>query len=236
MEPSLTSTVAAGTESQATGLLVKRHLHDLRNSVNGIELELALLAETTDLRRRSIAIDRIRREMKTVQAGLRSFAAKFFVEPRMPIPIADVAEQWMADARALHPEAAIQWEVHPGGRRILTEPELLRGILGDMLRLAIQQSSGSALECRCAADRLEAIFSVGGDGSCLSPTPMIDGATSDPQSAPGDWARLEPYATRAGATLQYAHHGGTQRFRCRLFLSLLGEPGDYGQLAQARRS
>jgi hypothetical protein len=206
--------------AETLGFLVKRHTHDLRNSLNGIEMELTLMLETEARLGREQSIRRVRREMSVAQAGLRSFSAKCLLEPRAPTCIADVAEQWMADARTLLPEAAIIWEIHPGSGRILVERQLLRGLLSDWLTGTVRGRSAVPIHASCRVGGDEVTFAVAAHGVAKS----ADAAGS---VSALDWTLFQSFAARCGAVPEPISSPTGDRLACRLVFPLIKEtPAD----------
>jgi len=81
------------SSAEVIAALVRRHTHDLRNSLNGIELELTLLAEATEKAEQATSIEKARQELRAAEAMIRLFAAKFAVEDKTTVCVSDVAEQ-----------------------------------------------------------------------------------------------------------------------------------------------
>jgi hypothetical protein len=129
--------------------LVRRHVHDLRNYLNGSEMALTLLAETVDPNQRRDAIQRMRQEMRSAEVLLRSFSAKFSNENKSPVPLADIMDQWMVDARHLLPDAAISWEMQTANTILEIEPGILRSALGEILVLSARKNPGQPLAASC---------------------------------------------------------------------------------------
>lgn len=94
-------------QSDFVAALVRRHAHDLRNSLNGIEMELVLLSETSAESERQVLLKRAREEVRRADITIRSFAVKFLSENKSPIGLADITEMWMSDARSLLPDVSV---------------------------------------------------------------------------------------------------------------------------------
>jgi len=198
---------------EAVSALVRRHTHDLRNFLNGMELELALFAETDDETERSEALKRIRREMKLAEAMLRSFGAKFIVETKSQVSVADVAEQWMSDARRLLPECSIDWDIKAGDALLHVEAALLRSLLGDLLILSARKCPRQLLEAGCALAGERMVFSI----AC--PNVKIEDGYRDPHEELL-WSSLRHFAARNDGTLECAIPPGHSSFSCRLVLPI----------------
>jgi signal transduction histidine kinase len=193
------------------GALVRRHTHDLRNFLNGMELELALLTEIADETERAAALKRIRREMKHAEAMIRSFGAKFIVETKSPVCASDVAEQWMSDARGLLPECSITWDIQAGHALLHVEAALLRSVLCDLLGLTARTCPRLPLEAGCASAEDRVIFRV----SC--PEAQTESGYRDPHEQLL-WASLRCFVSRNDGRLECATPPVPGPFWCRLIL------------------
>jgi hypothetical protein len=193
------------------GALVRRHTHDLRNFLNGMELELALLSEVGAETERVAALKRIRREMKHAETLIRSFGAKFIAETKSSICVSDVAEQWMSDARNLLPECSITWDIKAGHALLHVESCCLRSVLCDLLELTARKFPHAPLEAGCGSEEDRVVFGI----SCQEAT--TDNDYSDPQERLL-WSSLRYFASRNGGTIECVTPADQSAFSCRLAL------------------
>ena len=198
---------------EAVGALVKRHTHDLRNFLNGLGMELALVSESADPAEKLAAVKRIHREMKCSETVLRSFAAKFVVEAKTSVSVSDIVEQWMSDARTLLPECSIAWDTKAGEAVLQVEPGLLRGVLGDLLVFTARKGSGQPVNAGCSSEINRVAFSI----SC--PTINKDHRQADPLD---DllWSSFQNFSSRTGGLLETLTLPSADRFSCRLSFQL----------------
>ena len=209
----LSETDSRPLSREAVGALVKRHTHDLRNFLNGLGMDLALVSESTDPAEKLAAAKRIHREMKCAETILRSFATKFVVEAKSSVSASDIVEQWMSDARTLLPEYSIAWETKTGGAVLHVEPGLLRGVLGDLLVFTARKGSGQPVNAGCSPEINRVIFSI----SC--PTVNKDHRQSDPLD---DllWSSFQNLSARTGGLLETFTLPSADHFSCRLSFQL----------------
>jgi hypothetical protein len=198
---------------EVMGALVRRHTHDLRNFLNGMELELALLTEIADEPERLAALKRIRREMKLAEAMIRSFGAKFIVETKSTVCLADVAEQWMSDARSLLPECSMAWDIKAGHALLHVEAALLRSLLGDLLSLTARKCPRALLEAGCAAADDRVVFSI----SCQNAKAENGSRDRHEQLL---WLSVRYFASRNDGLLDCATPPVQGPFLCRLILPI----------------
>jgi len=209
----MAETDARPLSREAVGALVKRHTHDLRNFLNGLGMDLALVSESTDAVEKLAAVKRIHREMKCAETMLRSFAAKFVVEARTPVCVSDFVEQWMSDARTLLPDCPIAWDIKAGDALLHVEPGLLRSILSDLLIFTSRKSSGQPLNAGCFSENSRVAFSI----SCAIANK--DNRHSDPFD---DllWSSLQNLSARNSGLLETLTLPSADRFSCRLSFQL----------------
>jgi len=179
---------------EITSALVKFHAHDLRNFLNGLEMDLTLLAESADGVERPAAVRRMRQETRRADAMIRCFAARFAVENKTAHSVADVAEQWTADARSLLPEAMIEWQIRSGDAALQIERARVRSALDDFIVLAARKCPRQPLKAGCAIEGSQAIFSVyGAPSSSLKKDDSLDSLL---------WSLIHDVATQNGASLE----------------------------------
>ncbi len=200
--------------AEALSWLVKRHAHDLRNTLNGMEAELMLLAETGDAAEKSAAIKRLRQEMKCADGLIRSFASKFSLEGRSAIAASDLAAKWISDARALLPDSSITWDLKAGRAVIEVDAVLLRGVLSEMLVLSARRCPRLPLEARCFTEEGRVIFCVSG----ASP-PSVAGAR-DPMDL-ASWSTLGVFAARGNGALERTTSPDNAHFSNQLTVPIL---------------
>ena len=179
---------------------IKRHTHDVRNVLNGMEMELTLILEAEEDTEKVAAIERMRQEMRCAEAMLRTLSGKFVVEAKAVMCVSDVAEQWRSDARSLLPARSVTWNLKGGTSQMEAESGLLRALLSELLLLSARKHPRAALEAWCRADDRQVTFSV----NCPPSSPASPTAAESSRSAPLEpllWSSLHTLAARAGGSL-----------------------------------
>jgi signal transduction histidine kinase len=175
-------------------VMIKRHAHDVRNTLNGMELELTLLGEaTTDPAMRE-AVDRLRQAGAEISRLLRGLSSKYANESHCVVPAVQVAEQWSADSRHVAPGVQLKWKVNFLDENILVDPGLIRSLLGDLVDTAIKINGRSPLQISCYSDGDRALFEIAADVFQINRS-MVDGQRSY-------WAALRAVAQRASIVIQ----------------------------------
>jgi len=140
--------------------LAKQHAHDLRNLLNGMGMDLALVADMAGGQDQRAAVERMRQSIKCAESLIRSYFAKFVRESRAPICVADAADRWVSDVHRLLLDRQIDWSIPPTDAVIEVESGLLRSLLQDLILLASKDSPRQPLRAGCACRDGQAIFEV----------------------------------------------------------------------------
>lgn len=179
---------------QELAALAKQHAHDLRNLLNGLGMDLALVAETADSPDQQAAVDRMRQSIKCAESLIRSYFAKFVRESRAPICVADAADRWISDVNSLLLDRQIDWSIPRTDAVIEVESGLLRSLLLDLILLASKDSPRQPLRAGCACRDGQAIFEVVSE--------CEDAAVANRNELQQSlWSALRHLALRMGAAL-----------------------------------
>ena len=141
-------------------VLVKRHSHDARNILNGMELEMTLLEENNPTPATREAIERLREGSVELNRLVQGLLAAYSLESPTSLPAIHVAELWQADARRTASGATLNWTMRLGSESVSGEAGLLRCVLKEVLALAIRFAGKRSLQidCRCEGGRV--IFEI----------------------------------------------------------------------------
>jgi signal transduction histidine kinase len=141
-------------------VLVKRHSHDVRNILNGMELEMTLLEETNTTPATREAIERLREASVELNRLVQGLLAAYSLESPTSLPAIQVAELWQADVWRIASGAALNWSMRLGSESVSGEAGLLRCVLQEVLALAIRFAGKRSLQidCRCEGGRV--IFEI----------------------------------------------------------------------------
>lgn len=126
---------------------VRQHTHDVRNDLNSLDLEGALLAEMVTDEEAKESIGRIRRQIRQAAGKLKALAAKFG-EPRpalASILASDLFEIWQEQARGLSGPLEMTWASKLGGESLSIDAALMAMTLRELLDNAVTFSSGSKI-------------------------------------------------------------------------------------------
>lgn len=140
--------------------VVKAHAHDVRNSLNGMELEFTLLEENAGQPELKGAVKRLRAEVAHIDRMVRHFSAKYTPERAAPVSALNLAERWKADSARLYPAEALLWEIQMDESMLLVEVGLTRSLLHDLLAIASRNCRQQRLSVRCHREGGAAVFEV----------------------------------------------------------------------------
>jgi len=176
--------------------VIKRHTHDVRNALNGMELELTLLDESaTDPAVRQ-AVRRLRQAGAEISRLMQGLSSKYAMDPPSLIPAVQLAERWNADARHVAHEVPLRWNVQLGGELVCVDAGLVRSLLKDTLEMAVRigGQQGFQINCRCGSVR--AVFEIASEGG--------ETATGISEVQQAYWAALRGLAERAQVLIEPA--------------------------------
>jgi signal transduction histidine kinase len=127
---------------------VRQHAHDVRNDLNSLDLEGALLAEMVTDEETKESVTRIRRQIRSAASKLKALSAKFS-EPR-PSPASilatDLFEIWQEQARGLNEPLKVSWDSKLGEESLSVDAALIALTLRELLDNAAAFSAGSKIK------------------------------------------------------------------------------------------
>jgi len=143
---------------------VRQHTHDLRNELNGLDLEAALLADmVTDSESRE-TVARMRAEIRKVAADLRALSAKF--ANNQPTLLRLKAQElyliWQDQWKELNNGLQIEWQSKLGEEHVEVDPNALAQAFRELLVNASSHSAvtGATLRATAAHDESEIVFEL----------------------------------------------------------------------------
>ena len=165
---------------------VRQHTHDLRNELNGLDLEAALLADIVTDPEALESVGRMRTEIRKVAGDLRALSGKF-ADPR-PSPIALPARElfliWQDQLSGLEPGPESEWTSEFGDEQVHVDPGGIAQALREMLVNARAFGGGAKMAARGRTENGHVIFEL-----------------HEPKETPVDcsrWGRTPFEATRRG--------------------------------------
>ena len=129
---------------------VRQHTHDLRNELNGLDLEAALVAEiVTDAEARE-GVARMRAQIRKVAGDLRALSAKFAdsVPNLVPLPTRELFLIWQDQLGELTDRPDVEWTSELGEEVVNVDPAAVAAALRELLANAHFFSKGARLRGR----------------------------------------------------------------------------------------
>jgi len=126
---------------------VRQHTHDVRNDLNSIGLETALVEECLRDDEGRASLQRLRRQLRSLGDGLRSLAA-LFQDPQpvaAPIPAHDLFLIWQEMHAALPNAPAVQWRDELDDEKVSVDVEMLATVFRELLVSAAGLTEGDSL-------------------------------------------------------------------------------------------
>lgn len=118
---------------------VRQHTHDIRNHLNGIDLEAALLRELVTDPEALQGVARLRQQVRDIASDLRGLSNQLNEPSPRPTPIAaaELFEIWQEQVAALRePPCDVKWESALGERCVHVDAALFTGALLELVRNA----------------------------------------------------------------------------------------------------
>ena len=137
---------------------VRQHTHDLRNELNGLDLEAALLADIVTEPEAREGVARMRAEIRKVAAELRVLSTKFADARPSPLrlPAQELFLIWQDQVRELAVKPEVEWTSALGGEQVNVDPMAVAAAFREILANAQAFGTGAPLHAsaRVADDRV----------------------------------------------------------------------------------
>lgn len=114
--------------------MIRRHLHDVRNHLNSIEIDVALIETSTSDPQMLGSINRIRAEVSAAERAMRALSIRFKEPTRGVVAAIDVFHLWRSRSRAGVSDAAIEWECGIEREMINVDLRMTADALCELLR------------------------------------------------------------------------------------------------------
>ena len=136
----------SSVELNAVAGFIRQHTHDIRNHLNGLDLEAALLAETVTDSESAEGLARMRRQIHGLAEELRALSAKFSGDPanRAPIAARELFLIWQ-DQAALLGLDAVAWSTALGEEKVSVDVAAVSEVFKELLVNARQFTGPSGL-------------------------------------------------------------------------------------------
>lgn len=135
---------------------VRQHTHDVRNALNSLELETALLQELVADAEGHACVDRIRRQVRALGGQMRSLSV-IFQEPRPDAALIAASElflMWKDQQAGLKEPLEVEWTDHLGGEKVNMDTTMMSAVFRELLANAAAFGTGTKVtgSARCEGD------------------------------------------------------------------------------------
>ncbi len=141
---------------------LRQHTHDVRNALNSLELETALLQELLDDPEGRGCVDRIRSQVRGLGSQMRSLSA-LFQEPQpqsAPIAATELFLIWQDQQRGLKHPIEVEWNAQLGSEKVNVDATMMSTILRELLANAAAFSPGTKVHANARRDGDDIVFEL----------------------------------------------------------------------------
>lgn len=126
---------------------VRQHTHDVRNHLNGLDLEAALLDDIVPRGEAKESVARLRRQIREFAHEMRDLSAKFGDPPsgRASVPASVLFLIWKDQASDFDPAPNITWNQEVGEAKVVVDPDAMARTFQELIANAIAFSPGQPL-------------------------------------------------------------------------------------------
>lgn len=157
--------------------LIRRHAHDVRNGLNGFEMEVSLMEALHGDDRTRDCVRRMRNQGGLIELALR-FLLNRFIEPDVDlVPAIDVFNLWRSRSKRLSHYDEITWTHDLGDALISVDAN----IVAEALCEGVSYAKGAAIDATASREGDEVLFEIrpGSESSeasllAVSEWPLLD--------------------------------------------------------------
>lgn len=127
--------------------VVRRHAHDIRNHLNGLELDATLIEEFAPDPSLEPMVAQMRRHLTQLEATVKALVAKFTPPRPMAVNSGDVMQLWrMQVSRLTGPEQPIEWVESLENDSLDADLKALIPVMCDLTLAAARRAHGKPLK------------------------------------------------------------------------------------------
>lgn len=141
---------------------IRQHTHDVRNDLNGLDLEAALLAETIPGGEASDSVSRMRTQIRRLALDLRALSAKF-ADPQPARALYDARELfliWWDQLAALTPAPTVRWSDSLTTEQVKVDAGTLANVFRELLANAQSFGTGAPLLADGRVEEKHVVFEL----------------------------------------------------------------------------
>ena len=141
---------------------IRQHAHDVRNGLNGLDLEAALLSDLAQDREAAESVARIRAQIRGLATDIRTLAAKF-ADPQPSRALYAARELfliWQDQLAALDPAPTVQWSGALGAEQVNVDAAAVANVLRELLANAQSFGTGAPLRGAARVEDRQIVFEL----------------------------------------------------------------------------
>ena len=144
---------------------IRQHTHDLRNDLNGLDLQAALLGDLVPRGEPAESVARIRAQIRQTGQNLRMLAAKF-ADPqptRAHYAASELFLIWQDQLAALHPAPVVEWRDTLGAgqvEQLNVDAAMLAEVFRELLANAQAFGGGAPLHAAARVEDGQIVFEL----------------------------------------------------------------------------
>jgi signal transduction histidine kinase len=141
---------------------VRQHTHDVRNHLNGLDLEASLLSDLVTSADAKASVERMRRQIRNFANEMRTLSSKFSepVPGRALVPASMLFLIWQDQAANLDPKPEVEWSQNVGEAKITIDPDAIARAFRELLANAAYFGKGQSLSADATAKEGRVSFTL----------------------------------------------------------------------------
>lgn len=141
-------------------IVTKQHVHDVRNVLNGMDLELTLLEIATKDAKQLETVAHLRKSVSKLSNLMQGISAKYATDEAQPTLALHIAERWNFDAIQIAGGVQLKWDIQLTKESVDVESRLIRALLIDLLEQAFKINAQGSLHINCRSEGGNVIFEI----------------------------------------------------------------------------
>lgn len=141
---------------------VRQFTHDVRNSLNSLELETALLREVVTDEEGKDCVERIRSQVRSCGAHMRTLSTTFQKPEsnRSPIEAAELFLIWKEEQAELKHPVEVKWQTSLEGQKVSVDVAMMTRVFHELLENAGNFSKNHKSVASASADGKSVLFEL----------------------------------------------------------------------------
>ena len=141
---------------------MRQHTHDVRNGLNSLDLEAALLQELVGDEEGRAGVNRVRQQVRGLAESLRSLAASFHeLQPYCaPLAASELFLIWREQHESLPEPLAVEWAGDIGEEQVKVDAAMLAGALRELLENARRFRDGAPASASVRREGNDVVFEL----------------------------------------------------------------------------